>query len=212
MTIFQTAKSRRSAFIEMEENIIQCFCLIQYFLIQFSFIFLNLKYGEEKTKLLLLMIWLLFSIHRIIFQQLFILSTIRNTQFWLRKLTPQKFFQGQINQIMTPFLSQKIIEYVIDINNSAVLFIYHLQFISFFGINMQQLTIIKLIKRQHKIYLVIQQNATKPLQYKLASTYPVVFPKIQFGNLWSFKCRIIHDFYIIFKKINGQFRIVRSLD
>ncbi|CAD8174373.1 unnamed protein product [Paramecium octaurelia] len=110
----QMAKSRRSTFIEVEESIMHFFVIIQYFLIQFFPYFATFEIWGGKHQIVACYDLVTLSLHRIIFKQVFHTFHIRHSRFWLRKrkalknFTPKKFFQGQLNQIMTPaFLSQR---------------------------------------------------------------------------------------------------------
>ncbi|CAD8074994.1 unnamed protein product [Paramecium primaurelia] len=110
----QMAKSRRSTFIEVEESIMHFFVIIQYFLIQFFPYIATFEIWGGQKKIVACYDLVTLSIHRIIFKQIFHTFHIRHTRFWLRKrkalknFNPKRFFQGQLNQIMTPaFISQR---------------------------------------------------------------------------------------------------------
>ncbi|KAM3137580.1 hypothetical protein pb186bvf_010370 [Paramecium bursaria] len=102
------AKSRRITYSDLEENIMNFMIFIQNILITFFPYIMTIEFWDGFNRVVPIYDLISLSLSRLIFKDLYHTIHLRHTKYWLQKrkilkaFNPMLYFQGQLNQLMTP--------------------------------------------------------------------------------------------------------------
>lgn len=100
--------SRRSTYSDLEENILNFMIFMQMILITFFPYIMTFEFWGGKGAVVPIYDLVSLSISRLLFKDAFHTFHLRHSKFWCRKrkvlkaFNPKLYFQGQLNEIMTP--------------------------------------------------------------------------------------------------------------